>query len=241
MSNKISQSSVAPITTVTIPDAYALPTGTLANTVYIGYAPASSLTLTANASGGTPSYSYSWSNGATTSTASVSPTTATTYTLTVTDANGCQATAEKAIDVLDIRAGKKSDKVNICHQTGTGVFNVVVSQAEVPIHLSHGDMLGACTVTTTTALARFAEAGSNRFVVQVLPNPSTSVFTLQIETVQTMPMNLRVLDIQGRVLEQRSNISPTQKLTIGEGFHSGIYFAEITQGTERKVIKLLNL
>ncbi len=227
--------------TVTIPDAYALPTGVLANTVYIGYAPASSLTLTANASAGTPSYSYSWSSGATTSTAAVSPTTATTYTATVTDANGCQATAEKAIDVLDIRAGKKSDKVNICHQTGTGVFNVVVSQAEVPIHLSHGDMLGVCTVTATTASARFSEAGSNRFVVQVLPNPSTSVFTLQIETVQMMPMNLRVLDIQGRVLEQRSNISPMQKLTIGEGFHSGIYFAEITQGTERKVIKLLKL
>ena len=48
---------------VTIPDAYALPSGVLANTVYIGYAPASSITLTASAIGGTPAYSYNWSNG----------------------------------------------------------------------------------------------------------------------------------------------------------------------------------
>jgi hypothetical protein len=227
--------------TVTIPDAYALPTGTLTNTVYIGYAPASSLTLTANADGGTPGYSYSWSNTATTTSTAVSPITATTYTITVTDVNGCQATAEKAIDVLDIRAGKKLEKVNICHQTGAGLFAMVVSQAEVPTHLSHGDMLGNCTVAASHTRGRLAGAAGNSFGVQVLPNPSTSVFTLRIETVQTVPMNLRVLDIQGRVLEQRNNINPTQQLNIGAGFKPGIYFAEITQGTDRKVIKLLKL
>jgi Bacterial Ig-like domain/Secretion system C-terminal sorting domain len=227
--------------TVTIPDAYALPTGTLANTVYIGYAPASSLTLTANASGGTPSYSYSWSSGATTSTAAVSPTTETTYTVTVTDANGCQASAEKAIDVLDIRSGKKLDKVTICHKTGSGSHNISISQSDVVNHLAHGDMLGGCTATSPTASARLVSEAVSKLYVQVLPNPSAVEFTLLIKAEQTGNINLRVLDIQGRVLEQRSNISPTQKLTIGEGYHSGIYFAEITQGTDRKVIKLLKL
>jgi hypothetical protein len=59
---------------VTIPDAYALPSGTLANTVYIGYSPASSVTLAASASGGAPGYTYSWSNGSTLSATTVSPT-----------------------------------------------------------------------------------------------------------------------------------------------------------------------
>jgi Secretion system C-terminal sorting domain len=226
---------------VTIPDAYALPTGTLANTVYIGYAPASSLTLAANASAGTPSYSYSWSSGATTSTTSVSPTTETTYTVTVTDANGCQASADKTIDVIDIRSGKKLDKVTICHKTGSGSHAISISQSDVVNHLAHGDMLGGCTVTAPTASARLTGAAGNKFSVQVLPNPSMVVFTLVIKAERTGNINLRVLDIHGRVLEQRTNISPTQKLTIGEGFHSGIYFAEITQGTERKVIKLLKL
>ncbi|MEJ8842603.1 Ig-like domain-containing protein [Lacibacter sp. H375] len=227
--------------TVTIPDGYALPTGTLANTVYIGYSPASSLTLTANASGGTPSYNYSWSSGATTSTAIVSPTTETTYTVTVTDANGCQASAKKAIDVLDIRSGKKLDKVTICHKTGSGSHNISISQSDVVNHLAHGDMLASCTVTTPTTSTRLVGTAAGKLSIQVLPNPSTVEFTLVIKAEQTGNINLRVLDIQGRVLEQRTNISPTQKLTIGEGFHSGIYFAEITQGTDRKVIKLLKL
>jgi hypothetical protein len=226
---------------VTIPDAYALPTGTLANTVYIGYAPASSLTLTANASGGTPAYSYSWSSGGATSTATISPTTETTYSVTVTDANGCQGSADKTIDVLDIRGGKKLDKVNICHQTGSGSNNITISGSAVTDHLAHGDMLGGCTVTAPTASARLVGAAAGKLSVQVLPNPSAVEFTLLIKAEQTGTINLRVLDIQGRVLEQRNNISPTQKLTIGEGFHSGIYFAEITQGTDRKVIKLLKL
>ncbi|HLP36604.1 choice-of-anchor J domain-containing protein [Lacibacter sp.] len=224
--------------TVTIPDAYALPTGTLANTVYIGYTPASSLTLTANASGGSPAYSYSWSSGATTSTATVSPTTETTYTVTVTDANGCQANAEKSIEVLDIRSGKKLDKVTICHKNQQSIS---ISQADVVDHLAHGDMLGGCTVTAPTASARLTGAAVSKLSIQVLPNPSAVEFTLLIKAEQTGTINLRVLDIQGRVLEQRNNISPTQRLTIGEGFHSGIYFAEITQGTDRKVIKLLKL
>lgn len=227
--------------TVTIPDAIALPTGTLANTVYIGYAPASALTLTANASGGSPAYSYNWSSGATTSSATVSPTTETTYTVTIIDANGCQATASKTVEVLDVRSGKNLDKVTICHKTGSGSNNISISQADVANHLAHSDMLGSCITTTSVASSRLAPQTISKLSVQVLPNPSTVQFTLVIHAEQTANIVLRILDIQSRVLEQRSNISPTQKLTVGEGFTPGIYFAEITQGTERKLIKLLKL
>jgi hypothetical protein len=229
---------INPNPTVTIPDAYALPSGTLANTVYIGYTPASSLILTANANGGTPSFNYSWSTGSSTSTAAVSPTTKTTYTVTITDANGCQATAEKAIDVIDIRSGKKLDKVTICHNNQESIS---ISQADVAEHLTHGDMLSGCTITAPTASKRLERSAFNKTTVQVLPNPSAVAFTLLIKAEQTEAINLRVLDIHGRVIEQRSNISPAQRLTIGEGFRPGIYFAEITQGTERQVIKLLKL
>ena len=69
--------NLCPTINVSIPDAFALPSGVLANTVYPAYAPASSLTLQANVSGGTAPYSYNWSNGATTSSITVSPTTTT--------------------------------------------------------------------------------------------------------------------------------------------------------------------
>lgn len=225
--------------TVTIADAYALPTGTLANTVYIGYVPASSVTLTAEANGGTPAYAYSWTSGSSTATASVSPVTATNYTVTVTDANGCQATADKTIDVLDVRSGKKLDKVTVCHNGGNSIS---ISASAVPAHLAHGDMLGGCTITSPAANARMGEAAISKLTVQVLPNPSPVAFTLLIIGLNPAETaTLRIMDIQGRILEQRTNISPSQRLTVGESFKAGIYFAEITQGSERKVIKLLKL
>jgi hypothetical protein len=125
---------------VTIPDAYALPSGTLANTVYIGYSPASSVTLVASASGGAPGYSYSWSNGSTSSTTTVGPV-ANIYTVTITDQNNCQASANKQIVVMDIRGGKKLDKVTICHNQSGTPKTMEVSQSETAIHLAHGDML----------------------------------------------------------------------------------------------------
>ncbi len=229
---------INPSPIVTIADAYALPTGTVANTVYIGYAPASSVTLTADASGGTSAYAYSWTSGSSAATATVSPVTATNYTVTVTDANGCKANADKTIEVLDIRSGKKLDKVTICHNGN----NLSISSSAVPAHLAHGDMLGGCTITSPVANARMGEAATSKLTVQVLPNPSPVAFTLLVGGLNPAETaTLRVMDIQGRILEQRTNISPSQKLSIGESFKAGIYFAEITQGSERKVIKLLKL
>ena len=57
--------------------------------------------LTANAAGGTVPYAYAWSSGITsvTSTASITPLVSQNYTVTVTDANGCTATGQIAIDL----------------------------------------------------------------------------------------------------------------------------------------------
>lgn len=225
---------------VTIADAYALPTGTLPNTVYIGYAPASAITLTASASGGAAGYNYSWSNGSSIAATTVSPQTATVYTVTVTDANGCTATAEKTIDVLDIRSGKKLDKVTICHRTGSGQHAISISKEDVADHLAHGDMLGSCIATQPTAATRITAAGS-ALAVKVLPNPSTTVFTLLVNSQRTERIVVRVLDVQGRVLEQQISNGQNQPVKVGEGFRPGIYFAEIIQGNERKLIKLLKL
>src|SRR5215218_10894124 len=82
-----------PTITVSIPDAFALAQGVLANTVYPAYAPAASLTLQANVTGGTGPYTYDWSNGSHSSAITVSPTVTTTYSVAVHDQNGCPGAA----------------------------------------------------------------------------------------------------------------------------------------------------
>ena len=224
---------------VTIPDAYALSSGTLANTVYIGYNPASSITLTATSSGGAPPYSYSWSNASTSSTATVSPTVNTIYSVTVTDQNNCQATATKQIVVMDIRAGKKSGKVLICHNQA---LTLTVGQSEVPIHLSHSDMLGSCT-PSSGAITRGAvpmEAVNAGLAINVMPNPSAKSFTLNIVVSNDAPIALKVVDISGRVIE-RKTLAANQTIKIGDHYRPGMYFAEILQGNERKIVKLVKV
>ncbi len=224
---------------ITIADANTLPAGTLPNTVYIGYAPASSIMLTATASSGTPAYTYNWSSGATSSSVTVSPQASTTYTVTVTDVNGCTATAEKMIRAINVQGGKNNNKVYVCRSVGKYALTLAVSSNAVPSLLAHGATLGRCSDTD----AESYECGDDGegFTVKVLPNPSFASFTLRIKSCSIEPMRMRVIDIRGRVIEQRNNINTSQDLILGQSYRSGLYLVELIQGTEKQVVKLLKL
>jgi len=228
--------------TVTIPDAFALPSGTLANTVYIGYSPASSITLSASASGGAPGYSYSWSNSSTSPTTSVDPVVNTIYTVTITDQNNCQASANKQIVVMDIRGGKKLDKVTICHDQSGTPKTMEVSQSETAIHLSHGDMLGACGAASiiTKGPVEKETPGNGRLAIVAMPNPSAKGFMINVTGDVGSQLKLRVMDISGRIIETK-NVTSNQTIRIGDNYRAGMYFAEIMQGNERKIVKLVKI
>jgi Bacterial Ig-like domain/Lamin Tail Domain/Secretion system C-terminal sorting domain len=231
---------VNPLPSVTIPDAFALPSGTLANTVYIGYNPASSITLSSNVSGGSSPYTYSWTSGSTSPSTTVSPTTNTNYTLTVTDANGCQQTAAKTVSVIDIRGGHNLDKVIICHNGNS----LTVSGNSVPAHLAHGDMLSGCNIASRSITSEGSneEDVNNKLDFKVLPNPSAGYFTILIRSGKTdEQIRMRITDITGRVVEQKQNLFVNQSFRIGSNYHRGIYFAEIIQGTEKLTLKLVKL
>ena len=223
---------------VTIPDAYALSSGVLANTVYIGFAPASSITLTAVITGGAPSYSYNWSSGSTVATTTVNPVVNTIYSVTITDANGCSATANKNINVIDIRGGSKNDKVNICHNSNT----LVVSGNSIAPHLAHGDMLGACGTSNINARksAEKETLENGTPVIVAMPNPSAKNFTLKISADGNAQLTLRVMDVSGRIIEVR-NVVPGQTIRIGDNYRTGMYFAEVVQGNKKKIIKLVKI
>ena len=219
---------------VTIPDVYALPSGVEANTVYIGYEPASSVTLTAEVEGPVAPYSYTWTPGSgTASSFTVSPTIETTYTVTVTDANGCTSSASKTIAVVDVRGGHKMDKVIICHKGNTQV----VDGNSVAAHLKHGDMLGGCDLQSVTIVDNVLEE-QGRFQVKAYPNPSSSSFKITMEGVDaTAPVLIRVFDLQGRLVESKSRIGTL--INIGEGYGQGVYLVEILNAKHVQHLKLV--
>jgi len=75
--------------------------------------------------------------------------------------------------------------------------------------------------------------------VQVLPNPSSTYFSLIIKGNHESPVSIRVLDIFGRVVERYEKIGSKTVLKLGHKLGNGSYFAEVIQGSERKVVKLI--
>ncbi|MDE3253019.1 MAG: T9SS type A sorting domain-containing protein, partial [Bacteroidota bacterium] len=53
------------------------------------------------------------------------------------------------------------------------------------------------------------------------------------------PVNMRVMDASGRVVDAKSKIGSNSTIQIGHNYSSGTYFAEMMQGTKRKVIQLI--
>ena len=221
-----------------IPDTKALNYNGIAyNTVYPEYAPASSITITAQITGGSGSYIYSWSTGQTTQSITVSPTSTTTYTVLVTDASGCQVTASKEIMVQNIGCGG-GHKVTMCHITGNPnhVVEICIDDNAVPTHLAAGCSLGECPGSRTSY-----PITDNELNVQIVPNPSRTQFRLILKLSDNAPVSLKIMDVLGRVIETRVNITESNNLIFGNDLRPGAYLAEITQGTNRRVIKLIKM
>lgn len=74
-----------------------------------------------------------------------------------------------------------------------------------------------------------------------MPNPSTTYFTLKLESKYQTPANLRVMDANGRVVDAKSKIASNSTFQIGHNYSSGTYYAELIQGTHRKVVQLIKV
>jgi hypothetical protein len=77
--------------------------------------------------------------------------------------------------------------------------------------------------------------------VKALPNPSQSSFQLNITGNGKGAIQLRVTDLQGRIMEARKLEGTMQQIKLGDNWQNGTYILEITQGTERKTIQLVKL
>jgi hypothetical protein len=78
-----------------------------------------------------------------------------------------------------------------------------------------------------------------KFNVNVISNPSTTRFTLVVSGAVNQPVTIRIMDAAGREVEARRTMGSTGSIAVGDNLKAGIYFAEVTQGTERKVVKLV--
>jgi len=196
--------------TLTEPDPLVVDAGT-DQVVYFGYAPQACADLQGAATGGCAAYSYAWSSGDNTANSTVCPSSTTTYTLNVTDQNGCTASDDVTVCVVDVtcNAGNSNNrKVEVCHippGNPNNAHTICINASAVPAHLAIGCQLGACD-----ELANTCGSSSNRQIVSdveyakaaisAMPNP----FENRVDISLTFPIggeyNIVLMDINGKVI-----------------------------------------
>ncbi len=75
--------------------------------------------------------------------------------------------------------------------------------------------------------------------VRVQPNPSTQYFNLIINSSSATLVIVKVVDVLGRIIETKTVIGVNQSIRVGENNAPGFYFAQVMQGSEKIVVKLL--
>lgn len=233
--------------TIAVKPASTVYTGGSAQTIYLGYG-SQSVTLTATA---TSAVSYSWSPatglGATAGASTVfTPKAAGSYTLQVTAKNaaGCTATASVAIAVIDVRAGKKGDKVAICHNGNS----LEISASDVAERLRKGATLGHCA-TSVSAVAESSayltgESASLRSdEVTLYPNPAQDHTRLEITLAQDGQYTVSIYDLKGTLVKHVSSGqgSRSQRLTFelnASEFADGIYLVRLVTSKEVQTKRL---
>jgi hypothetical protein len=82
--------------------------------------------------------------------------------------------------------------------------------------------------------------GAGNFNATVFPNPTTSMFTVKVESNNNAEkINLRVMDIYGRVIEMKNGVAPNTMIRFGNGYKPGVYFTQILQGDRKLTLKLV--
>lgn len=81
---------------------------------------------------------------------------------------------------------------------------------------------------------------STGFTVKLAPNPCISHCRLTVSGgIDGQPFEVRVLDFQHQLRDRRKQLFAGETFSFGNNISTGIYFVEVSQGAERKIIKLL--
>jgi hypothetical protein len=221
----------AAITRNTISDNGATYGGTMAPAEVLRYASYSSVERTLTLSGLSTSKSYSlelYASRATSGNSTVFTLNGTAVTI-VTDNN---KTNKAVFTGLKATAGGQLI-VSIKNLNSTNYLNGFILS----------EITSTTTATTSIAQAKVAvpeltSVGAS-LQVQAYPNPSQHYFTLQISSNSDKPVQLRVMDATGRVVELKQGIAANTTVPVGHSYGPGVYFAEVLQDGKRAVVKLV--
>jgi hypothetical protein len=71
------------------------------------------------------------------------------------------------------------------------------------------------------------------------PNPSQHFFTLRIQSQSNAPVQVRIVDAVGRVVEVRQGLSVNSTVPVGHSYRPGVYYVQAVQGSQQVSLKVV--
>jgi hypothetical protein len=158
--------------------------------------------------------------------------------------------AQKSVPVYLVKGGRYyietlhkesagSDHLSVAWRLPNGIF-------EAPVDASRLSPFYALPVNGRIA-ADFSQVmrenkisvGSEGLTASVMPNPSQNYFYISTKSTSSRPLSIHIIDVTGRIIEQKINIAANGSFRIGNLFPPGVYFVEILQGTRKERLKLI--
>jgi hypothetical protein len=108
----------------------------------------------------------------------------------------------------------------------------------------NGFVLSEITGTATTMVAQIKtrlieERAVSGLQVQAFPNPSHHYFSLRIQGQSNKPVQLRIVDVLGRIVEAKQGITANTTLTIGHNYRPGVYYIQVLQSNQKATLKIV--
>lgn len=135
---------------------------------------------------------------------------------------------------------KVTGGLNTCHMNGVFMANEIVSYGK-KIVWNNNNCSGMPRGVASVETEEQGSAMINTFDVRVSPNPSNTHFVISTQSAETAPVHIRIMDVSGKVVEELRDVAPNTGVTAGQQLAVGSYFAEVLQGSNRKVRKLIKL
>lgn len=236
-----------------------------ANTIYLGFAN-NTLRLVVNVGRSNEGFKYKWSTGDTTRFTRIRHNLPGKYEhwVVVPNSRGCRDTARTVITVVDNYCPNaikefvtiyfpqllnESWMQSLLMQVTSSYacYNgktICIPTSRLKEVTMDGAVLGKCNGIMKTPVEEIITSinppGSDDLHVSAHPNPSSGEFNFIVKGTNGKPYSLRIINSSGILLEAKYNIHQSQ-IRAGAALQKGVYYAEIRQGTKRKMLRLLKI
>ncbi|MEO6723213.1 MAG: T9SS type A sorting domain-containing protein [Ferruginibacter sp.] len=129
------------------------------------------------------------------------------------------------------------------NEHGTGrIYTITIKATDAAGNITKQEVNVTVPLNQGSHKQSYTGSGSMESLqVKVLSNPSKNDFTLQTSSNNNKPMVLRVTNAVGSVVETQSGVPANGQVQVGRNYRDGFYFAELIQGGQKVVVKLVKL